>query len=147
LKFATTRPRSESSKARTVDVSLELLDCLKKHKVAAVERTLRCGWGELPAWVFCTINKTPIAAHDVRQVFKRVLKTARLPSLTVHCLRHTFATLHLEADQGRLLYVSRQLGHSSIAITADVYARWLKPTDKAAADSLATDAWTTSSRA
>ena len=148
MKFATTRPRSESSKARTVDVSLELLDCLKKHKVAAVERTLRCGWGELPAWVFCTINKTPIAAHDVRQVFKRVLKAAGLPShFTVHCLRHTFATLHLEADQGRLLYVSRQLGHSSIAITADVYARWLKPTDKAAADSLATDAWTTSSRA
>ncbi|TMA89191.1 MAG: hypothetical protein E6J77_07785 [Deltaproteobacteria bacterium] len=81
-----------------------------------------------------------------RRVARR--KAAGLPShFTVHCLRHTFATLHLEADQGRLLYVSRQLGHSSIAITADVYARWLMPTDKAAADSLATDAWTTSSRA
>jgi len=29
---------------------------------------------------------------------------------TVHCLRHTFATLHLEADQGRLLDVSTNLG-------------------------------------
>jgi hypothetical protein len=26
-------------------------------------------------------------------------------------------------------------------ITAEVYAKWLKPTDKAAADSLAADAW------
>jgi len=76
------------------------------------------------------------------------LKTAALPNhFTVHSLRHTFATLHLEADQGRLLYVSRQLGHSSIAITADVYAKWLKPTDKAAADSLSTDAWRAASRA
>jgi integrase len=35
----------------------------------------------------------------------------------------SFATLHLEQDDGRLLYVSRQLGHSSIGITADVYAQ------------------------
>ena len=137
----------KNGKARTVDISLELLDCLKKLEVQRKKETLERGWGEVPPWVFCTINRTPIAAHDVRQVFKRVLKAAGLPShFTVHCLRHTYATLHLEADQGRLLYVSRQLGHSSIAITADVYARWLKPTDKAAADSLATDAWTASTR-
>ena len=58
-------------------MSLELLDCLKKHRAKAAERALARGWGELPPWVFCTINKTPIAAHDVRQVFKRVLKTHR----------------------------------------------------------------------
>ena len=92
--------------------------------------------------VFCTINKTPIAAHEVRQAFKKVLTVAGLPShFTVHSLRHTFATLHLEQDAGRLLYVSRQLGHSSISITADVYAKWLKATNTEAADSLATDAW------
>src|SRR6266404_3657620 len=137
----------KNGKARTVDMSLELLDCLKKLEVQRKKEKLERGWGEVPPWVFCTVNKTPIAAHAVRRAFNRVLKAARLPSyFTVHCLRHTFATLHLEADQGRLLYVSRQLGHSSIAITADVYARWLKPTDKAAADSLATDAWTASTR-
>ncbi len=137
----------ESGKSRDVDMSLELLDTLKKLEVQRKKETLERGWGEVPPWVFCTVNKTPIAAHEVRRAFNRVLKAARLPSyFTVHCLRHTFATLHLEADQGRLLYVSRQLGHSSIAITADVYAKWLKPTDKAAADSLATDAWTAAIR-
>jgi len=137
----------KSGKSRDVDMSLELLDTLKKLEVQRKKETLERGWGEVPPWVFCTVNKTPIAAHEVRRAFNRVLKAARLPSyFTVHCLRHTFATLHLEADQGRLLYVSRQLGHSSIAITADVYAKWLKPTDKAAADSLATDAWTAAIR-
>ena len=57
------------------------------------------------------------------------------------------STLHFETDQARLLYVSRQLGHASISITADTYAKWLKPIDKAAADSLATDAWKVASRA
>ena len=84
----------------------------------------------------------------MRRAFHRVLKAARLPNhSTVHCLRHTFATVHLETDQARLLYVSRQLGHASISITADVYAKWLKPTNKEAADSLATDAWKGASRA
>jgi integrase len=77
----------------------------------------------------------------VRRAFHRVLKAARLPNhSTVHCLRHTFATVHLETDQARLLYVSRQLGHASISIHR-------RPIDKAAADSLATDAWRVASRA
>jgi integrase len=98
--------------------------------------------------VFCTVNKTPTAAHEVRRAFHRVLKAARLPNhFTVHCLRRTLAPLHLETDQARLLYVSRQLGHASISITADTYAKWLKPIDKAAADSLAMDAWKVASRA
>jgi hypothetical protein len=46
-----------------------------------------------------------------------------------------------------LLYASRQLGHASISITADTYAKWLKPIDKAAADSLATDAWNVAPKA
>ena len=137
----------KNGKARTVDLSLELVSCHKKLEVQSKKVTLERGWGDVPAWVFCTINRTPITAHDVRQAFKRVLKAAKLPSyFTVHCLRHTFATLHLEADQGRLLYVSRQLGHSSISITADVYAKWLKPLNKAAADSLATDVWASAGR-
>jgi integrase len=138
----------KSGKPRDVDMSLELLDCLRKLKVRKAEEKLKHGWNEMPRWVFCTSNATRAAAHEVRRAFNRVLKAAHLPNrFTVHCLRHTFATLHLETDQGRLLYVSRQLGHSSIAITADVYAKWLKPTDKAAADSLATDAWKAASGA
>jgi len=128
--------------ARHVDLSLELLDTLKKHKVGVTEQTLREGWGQMPEWVFPTVKKGPIQYLSVWKAFKKVLKAAKLPDhFALHSLRHTFATLHLELDQGRLLYVSRQLGHSSISITADVYAKWLKPTDKAAADSLATDAW------
>src|SRR3989442_12788685 len=79
----------KNGKARTVDMSLELLDCLKKLKVKRAEETLKHGWGEVPPWVFCTVNKTRIAAHEVRRAFKKVLKAGELPDhFTVHCLRH-----------------------------------------------------------
>jgi integrase len=48
----------------------------------------------------------------------------------LHGARHTHATLALAAG-ARLDVVSRQLGHASIAITADVYGH---PDDKAASE-------------
>ena len=40
-------------------------------------------------------------------------------------LRHTYASLLLSRGES-LLYVSRQLGHASVNITADRYGRWLE---------------------
>ena len=42
-----------------------------------------------------------------------------------HDLRHTFGSLKI--DQGEdLLYVSRQMGHSSIQVTANIYAHQIR---------------------
>ena len=42
-----------------------------------------------------------------------------------HDLRHTFGSLKI--DQGEdLLYVSREMGHSSIQVTADIYAHQIR---------------------
>lgn len=61
---------------------------------------------------------------ELRRAMARALKAARLPDhFTPHCLRHSFARLALEAGES-LLWVSRQLGHASIAITADRYGQW-----------------------
>ena len=71
-------------------------------------------------------------------MFKRVLKAAGLPAyFTPHCLRHTYASLLLEEDGGRLLYVTRQLGHKDVAITANTYAKWIRPVGRGAVNSLA----------
>ena len=65
------------------------VNCLRKLEVQRKKETLERGWGEVLPWVFCTVNKTPIAAHEVRRAFHRVLKAARLPNhFTVHRLRH-----------------------------------------------------------
>jgi integrase len=133
---------TKGGKARYVDMSQELVACLKKHRAQEAQRALREGWGERPEWVFSTSNRTPYPYSPTRKAFVKVLESAKLPlHHTIHSLRHTFATLHLTVDPGRLLYVSRQMGHKSVAITADTYAAWLQTEDTDAADSLATDAW------
>ena len=66
----------------------------------------------------------------------RVLKKAELPGhFTPHCLRHTYASLLLQQGES-IVYVQRQLGHSSIQLTVDTYGKWLPMGNKAAVDRL-----------
>jgi Phage integrase family len=72
----------------------------------------------------------------ISKVFKRILKAAGLPStLSPHALRHTFAIRLIRAG-APLTYVRDLFGHSSITVTADVYARHLPTGDKAILDRL-----------
>ena len=44
-----------------------------------------------------------------------------MPKVTVHSLRHTYATLMI-ADGVPLVVVSKQLGHTQTSTTANIYA-------------------------
>jgi integrase len=57
----------------------------------------------------------------VRHVFGRLLEKAELRQMRLHDLRHTFATLLLQAN-APITYVSQQLGHREPSITFRVYA-------------------------
>jgi hypothetical protein len=95
----------------------------------------------LKTWAVITahlvaVGLGPRDPHNVRRAFARTLKTARLPKhFTPHGLRHTFASI-LVAEGKSPAYVQAQLGHKSITLTVDTYARWLPKGDKAAIDSL-----------
>ena len=70
--------------------------------------------------VFTNEIGRPLNPPTVSAAFKRAVKASGLPPLTLHGLRHTFATIGL--DQGvDVLYVAEMLGHSSPAITQGVY--------------------------
>jgi len=56
----------------------------------------------------------------VSAAFRRRVNAAGLPPISLYGLRHTFATLGLEAGVDTV-YVSEILGHSSPAITMGVY--------------------------
>lgn len=69
----------------------------------------------------------PMGHATVEHAFKRIAAHAGLPEhLTPHCLRHTFAAMHLQRGAS-VYYVQRMLRHSSIQITVDTYGSWLDP--------------------
>ncbi len=74
--------------------------------------------------IFCTIYGGFLNADRVWFSFKKLLKKAGLPDVRFHDLRHSVATVLLTAGVD-LKVVSELLGHSSIAITADIYAHVL----------------------
>ena len=60
-----------------------------------------------------------------QNVFRRggfylLLAKAELPKIRIHDIRHTYASLLLQAG-APLHYVKEQLGHSTIATTVDLY--------------------------
>ena len=59
------------------------------------------------------------------------MKAAKLRHVTMHSLRHTFASL-LIAQGENIKYISEQMGHASIQITVDVYGHLFPSTKREA---------------
>ena len=115
-------PKTKSS-YRTVTLPPGAVSALRAHKVRQAEEILAAGdkyeRGDL---AFANSVGRPSDLTRVRNAFKAVLKAARLPEIKLYSLRHTCATLLLEAGEG-IKTVSERLGHSTITMTADRYAQ------------------------
>lgn len=87
--------------------------------------------------VFTTSVGKPIHRSPARHDFNRLAQLAGVPTIRVHDLRHTAATIALAhgADIGA---VSHNLGHARTSITQDVYAHVLNEKKKEASDILST---------
>ena len=90
------------------------------------------GRGGVEANTVKPLSKNPEAVHlgtpfdesNVRKVFNRILDKAGLHRRGPHQMRHTFASLLLQAG-APITYVSNQLGHRDSSITLRVYVHWL----------------------
>ena len=82
------------------------------------------------------MHGVPIGPNTLSRWFAEALQAAELPALRIHDLRDTAATLAIAAGVD-LVTVSEQLGHSSIAMTADRYVHPHSTTKRDAADRLA----------
>ena len=105
---------------RTLHLPLQVRAALRHHqRVQAGERERAKVW-DARGFMFATRNGAPPDSRNVTSDFQAVLAMAGLPHQRFHDLRHAYATLLVEA--GADLYeVSRGLGQSSIATTANVY--------------------------
>jgi integrase len=76
----------------------------------------------------------PLAGETVTHSLQ-ALKAAGLPKFRFHDLRHSAATFLIAAGIP-LKHVSDLLGHSTIAITADIYGHLLDESNRAAGEAI-----------
>jgi integrase len=81
-------------------------------------------------------HRDPVDPRSVLRVVQEAAKRLGLSGVGLHTLRHSAAVLWLEAGV-HIKAVSDLLGHSSIAITGDVYGHTSDDTARSAVSGLA----------
>lgn len=105
-------PKTKNAK-RAIDLTDELVHELKVWK-------LRCPPNEHNLMFPSPAGS--ITQHDnmMKRVFIPALKRAGLRQVSFHSLRHSNASIRIKNGQN-LKYLSKQMGHASVAFTLDVY--------------------------
>lgn len=111
-------PKTEKSR-RTVTFTL---------KVALALTALVVDKGR-EAVVFTAPMGGYVRTRNFRRTWKKATAAAGLDGLRIHDLRHTHAGMLISADRS-LTAVQRRLGHSSIAITSDLYGHLREEVDE-----------------
>ncbi len=119
----------KNGKRRQVDLAPDLVEMLKNH-VAVQEAEAALTGQPRSRWLFPTLRGEIIRSNNFRdRVWRPLLKKAGLRYRNVHSTRHTYAT-RMILGGANLVYVSRQLGHSSIQITVDLYTHWIERSER-----------------
>lgn len=129
-------PKTTTSR-RVVSLSDATVTLLKTHKATQAAERLKAGnlWVE-SGFVFATEFGHPADPRNLLRAVRIARTKASLSDdIGVHTLRHTYATTAL-LNGVPLHVVSRNLGHSSIAITADIYGHLTDEASQAAADTV-----------
>ena len=87
-------------------------------------------------FVFRAADGEPVHPAAVSRRFRDIVDGSPLPRIRLHDLRHTYATLALQSGVHPKI-VSERLGHSTIALTLDVYSHALPTLQQEAADRVA----------
>lgn len=71
-------------------------------------------------FVICTATGKMVVQNSFYRIFQNMQKSLGIKPVTIHALRHTFATQLIRANVD-IKVVSQLLGHSSVKITYDTY--------------------------
>lgn len=112
------------------------IDVLHAIRGRQMENQLTAGdlWQQT-GYVFTQVDGTPVDPEAISKDFCEIVRQSGLPHLTLHGLRHAHATLALSAGINPKV-VSERLGHSSIAVTMDIYSHVLPGMQEAAAQAV-----------
>jgi len=127
LHKADVRPPKTKAGYRSIDIPEPMVAILQRYKLEQdLQRSCQGGeWQDLDL-VFTNEIGGYINVSNLRRRYKKTLTQLGIRVIRLHDIRHTFATVLLEADGGHLAAVSRTLGHSKSDITLNRYGSTAK---------------------
>ena len=129
-------PKTDRS-SRSLALDPVTIAALRSHRARQSQERLK--WGAAyqgTNLVFTWEDGSPLHPNVISRTFTRLAKAAGLPAIRLHDLRHSYASAGLSAG-GDLKVMQERLGHSSVAITGDIYSYVSREVDQAAADRVA----------
>ncbi|MGH2573618.1 MAG: site-specific integrase [Actinomycetota bacterium] len=130
-------PKTDKGR-RSVDLDAGTVGVLRDHRRRHLEERLALGQGYQDSGVvFTQPDGKLIHPDELSKAFKRHVKAAGLPALSVHGLRHTWASLALRANVHPKI-VSERLGDANIGVTLDTYSHLIPTLGREAAATVAT---------
>jgi len=133
--LGTSTPKTRHSR-RDLSMSPSVRSVLLRLQVTRDTQRQMAGddWKETDL-LFCSKNGKPMWPSNLTKRYQRLLEDAGVPRLSIHALRHTFATIcflnEVPAEQ-----IQTAAGHSSIRTTKDMYANYLPQLATKAIDAL-----------
>lgn len=131
----------KSGRSRVIDIDRVTADALRSHRAA--RGSLSLAFAREDALVFGDIAGRVRHPEHFSKSFVTRLRAAQraldedaVPTIRLHDLRHTAATLMLRNGEHPKI-VSERLGHAKVSITLDVYSHALPTLQREAADRLA----------
>ena len=122
---------------RTVSIDDETTAVLKEHRKHQLEERVKAGaaWQERDL-VFCDELGGELHPDRCTRTFTQAAQRAGVKPIRLHDLRHTWATLALQAGVHPKV-VSERLGHATTSITLDIYSHVQPELDAEAATTVA----------
>lgn len=126
-------PKSERGR-RTIALDAGTVAALRTHRAGQSAERLALGAAYADHdLVFARQDGAPLRPEWVTRRFHALTRQAGLPSIHLHDLRHSAASLALAAGVP-MKVVSENLGHSTLAVTANVYSHVTSDVARQAAD-------------
>lgn len=126
-------PKTDNS-IRTIAIPIRLVRILKKHKRKQEKLKKLLGSAYIDSDYVCVNDEGKlISPSSLNHKFKDILKENNLPSIRIHDLRHSHASLLLSKGASQKA-ISSRLGHSTIQITMDLYTHLYNSVNKQVAN-------------
>jgi len=122
---------------RFINIPKETADVLKKYRASQTELRIMNGdrWIET-GYLFTQDNGEPMNPTSITAWLSEFSRRTGLPHINPHAFRHSVASILISAGTD-IVTVSKQLGHSQVSTTGDIYSHVIEEAKAQATETIA----------